>query len=241
MKIPFTGRRPVTAAPSGHSAFTLIELLVVVAIISILAAILFPVFGGVRERARTTSCLSNMKQIGTAVMQYAQDYDQRLPFTADSGRLTWTVSVQPYLQNTQIFRCKSDISDNWADPATPRLSSYFTSNWFAGQSAYTHLATINSAASVIYLSESAKNSTSDHFHPYKWVVHDPEKTAAPISGTYFDTAADQPVELNLAVHQGGFNNLYADGHAKWGQWSQLWFGNHADGCTLCEGAFDPRQ
>ncbi len=60
-------------------AFTLIELLVVIAIISILAAILFPVFARARENARRTSCLSNLKQIGLGVMQYTQDYDEKYP------------------------------------------------------------------------------------------------------------------------------------------------------------------
>jgi prepilin-type N-terminal cleavage/methylation domain-containing protein/prepilin-type processing-associated H-X9-DG protein len=59
-----------------RKAFTLIELLVVIAIIAILAAILFPVFARAREQARKTSCLSNMKQIGTASMMYVQDYDE---------------------------------------------------------------------------------------------------------------------------------------------------------------------
>ncbi len=59
--------------------FTLIELLVVIAIIAILAAILFPVFAKAREKARQSSCLSNMKQIVLGTMQYAQDYDERLP------------------------------------------------------------------------------------------------------------------------------------------------------------------
>lgn len=59
--------------------FTLIELLVVIAIIAILAAILFPVFAQAREKARQSACLSNMKQVSTALMMYAQDYDEALP------------------------------------------------------------------------------------------------------------------------------------------------------------------
>ena len=59
--------------------FTLIELLVVIAIIAILAAILFPVFAKAREKARSSSCASNMKQMGLAIMQYSQDYDEKMP------------------------------------------------------------------------------------------------------------------------------------------------------------------
>jgi len=69
--------------------FTLIELLVVIAIIAILAAILFPVFAKVREKARQTACLSNQKQLGLAVMQYVQDYDESYPACAFQGYAGW--------------------------------------------------------------------------------------------------------------------------------------------------------
>src|SRR6266540_571307 len=72
-----------------HRGFTLIELLVVIAIIAILAAILFPVFAQARDKARQTGCLSNLKQVGTALMMYGQDYDERMPATCTYGR-GWT-------------------------------------------------------------------------------------------------------------------------------------------------------
>ena len=75
-----------------RSGFTLIELLVVIAIIAILAAILFPVFAQAREKARQTACLSNTKQLGLAFMQYAQDYDERLPNAYPLGAATTAVA-----------------------------------------------------------------------------------------------------------------------------------------------------
>jgi prepilin-type N-terminal cleavage/methylation domain-containing protein/prepilin-type processing-associated H-X9-DG protein len=96
-----------------RKGFTLIELLVVIAIIAILAAILFPVFAKAREKARSASCLSNLKQLGLACNMYAQDYDEKMgPAIVTNGAASFTVwhLMQPYIKNTQIYVCPSDRS-----------------------------------------------------------------------------------------------------------------------------------
>ncbi|NCO36758.1 MAG: hypothetical protein AUJ92_19460 [Armatimonadetes bacterium CG2_30_59_28] len=106
--------------------FTLIEMLIVIAIMAILAAILFPVFAKAREKARQAACSSNLKQIGLAVMMYISDYDQVLPdpnpwYYMDTGSCvvesltgkcsgrenSWQAVIQPYLKNKQILVCPS--------------------------------------------------------------------------------------------------------------------------------------
>ena len=111
-----------------RKAFTLIELLVVIAIIAILAAILFPVFAQAREKARQTACLSNGKQLGTALMMYVQDNDERMPgclpgigpsgqsalqpingatYNPDWSVIPFDSQLGPYAKNDDIFACPS--------------------------------------------------------------------------------------------------------------------------------------
>src|SRR5438128_6809602 len=85
-------------------AFTLIELLVVIAIIAILAAILFPVFAQARAKARSISCLSNCKQLGTSYAMYVQDYDEISPNGRGSGWEWWT-ELQPYMKSIELLYC----------------------------------------------------------------------------------------------------------------------------------------
>lgn len=185
--------------------FTLIELLVVIAIIAILAAILFPVFARARAKSQQTQCLSNIKQLGTATIMYASDYDQLLPQWVDTANqaakpspetacLTWDTAIEPYTKSQQILVCPNNCMNsggNIRGYAMPRYVSGAGAEQLPAPTA-TVLLTEKGYFGIGYWSDAAMES----FYQMGNNVKYPEGTK------------------NMP-HNGGKNFVFADGHAKW--------------------------
>jgi prepilin-type N-terminal cleavage/methylation domain-containing protein/prepilin-type processing-associated H-X9-DG protein len=183
--------------------FTLIELLVVIAIIAILAAILFPVFARAREKARQSSCLSNMKQIALGQLMYAQDYDEvtvRWNGYWASGEYDpprfqfWYEYIQPYISNYQILICPSAsirALDPGSSPNDSYKCTYAVSNGWPQQA----LADFETPASTVMMCETQGNN----YYRYR---------LEPRSDYAIDSRARDS-------HNGGLNIALADGHCKW--------------------------
>lgn len=216
---PIGRKRPI-------DAFTLIELLVVIAIIAILAAILFPVFAKAREKARQTTCASNLKQIGLAMTQYDQDYDETLlPYTSTGGTggtpFDWNIILQPYTTTYQVFKCPDDTS---ADGLS------YSYNMDVARSPWA------SGANIINLVSSVPLPTVTPIVLDAWGTPNLSATA-PVSTWFFFAGTGLPsaelqsrwtTSLTVAAtptttnglpysdrHSGGSNLLFFDGHVKW--------------------------
>ncbi len=199
------------------TAFTLIELLLVIAIIALLAAILFPVFARARENARRSSCQSNLKQIGLGIIQYVQDHDERYPRAAANNILTngtsaaaWAFMVQPYIKSTQVFKCPSHSMDGtmqFTNGTIPRSYQVVpNSNLNSGSTRYggrlvfagineppiniTHLADIDKVSQVIQVFEQTSENNDN---------------SAYVAGL---------TDLTLRSHLAMSNYLFVDGHVK---------------------------
>ena len=131
---------------SRSGGLTLVEMLVVVAIIAILASIMFPVFSRARAAARKTACSSNLRQIGTAFELYVSDNDECFPYASrdcpaitsppnlNAGRLLWPEAIQPYCRNTDLFTCPEVPQMTFGPAPAPMLDggSYGMNAFTAG-------------------------------------------------------------------------------------------------------------
>jgi len=225
---------------TGRRAFTLVELLVVIAIISVLAAILFPVFAKAREKARQTQCLSNVRQLGTAAMTYVSDYGEEYPLgcgvdvwgrgyylyyarvpvqatNPEDGSQVMN-SLQPYIGGTQIYAC----------PSQPRWqvdSGVLVGYGFNGLLSARDDETVQSPSKCFMWCENGRNHTGAALSNAVPVTYPSGGTT---KGTAFQTwrasgAATARMEYwgdvtdppRATTHNGGQNYCYCDGHAKW--------------------------
>jgi len=217
-----------------RKGFTLIELLVVIAIIAILAAILFPVFAKAREKARQSSCMSNVKQITLGLLQYTQDYDERVPMRYNESVTTirFPNLILPYIKNTQIFRCPSKsnsgtfaapigtIQNSYASPggspahpaspcavcgATCSRNHFIMNGWTC-----LPLASMDDPSNIICLHELGSPGAAHT----DWD-----------SGVHTRAEAYSNGDPTYCPHNGGANYGFMDGHVKWlsstkaGQWT----------------------
>ena len=224
---------------NSRRAFTLIELLVVIAIIAILAAILFPVFAQAREKARAISCLSNTKQIGTALMLYVQDYDERCvlnnneppaPLPASMRTASWPDLLQPYIKNGQVFICPSSTRRG-AAPFDQLISVQGRRNAYCLNNVYWNNATLgqlfekSGMRNPVVLAE-IEDAVTTVFCADGGDVDGATGSAvtsqAVITGNFIqvNTTARPPyIRTNqadfIARHQEGLNVTFFDGHSKW--------------------------
>ncbi len=107
---------------TGRLGFTLVELLTVIAIIALLAAVLFPVFSTARSKGRDANCLSNLHQIGLALKAYGTDWGEKFPLAnnrpSTDGPPGLPTVLSPYARNSRIFRCPADVDEYWKTEGT---------------------------------------------------------------------------------------------------------------------------
>ncbi len=224
-----------------RNGFTLIELLVVIAIIAILAAILFPVFAKAREKARQTACCSNLKQIGTAVAMYAQDYDEMFPgwwrFWAPGGWAwsnSWQALVAPYVKNgapqtgamTGVWQCPSTL---WTSTGAPH--QVYSMSMFVAFDYQSWTGWGGTVASPYYTNVGFKGlSLANITTPADCVFAGDGGNAgrldlpANLRWVAYQTSSGPRVCSweHPGAHNEGANYIYCDGHAKWAPWAAMY-------------------
>ena len=240
-QIHFPFRR-INLCKNGKPAFTLIELLVVIAIIAILAAILFPVFARARENARRTSCSSNLKQMALGVIQYTQDYDEKMPpqqipiaGTTLAGLAPWDPTpaswywpqlIYPYTKSKQIWFCPSSDFVN----AVPEgaVAGHYGANILLMPSTGGTALSICVAPSQNYMLMDSSNVNVYSNSSSMPVVGNPPYYVPGVGDTSAGAKASCNVfggapfnlpkaasDCNSGRHFGGVNIAFADGHVKW--------------------------
>lgn len=194
------------------AGFTLIELLVVIAIIALLAAILFPVFARARENARRTACLSNLKQIGLGLIQYAQDNDERLPAaTFDTEAVNWRTAIEPYMKSKTVFKCPSQPIATASDG----FPVSYAVNYPGGNNTTTSMKAgpfgcSNWPYGTFYCTETYNLSQFSNPAQLIGVLDDYDPIRCHYDVDYNATVLKDKVYLHLGVT----NFLFMDGHAK---------------------------
>ncbi|MHB1191098.1 MAG: DUF1559 family PulG-like putative transporter [Armatimonadota bacterium] len=217
--------------------FTLIELLVVIAIIAILAAILFPVFAKAREKARQTSCLSNLKQLGLAIQMYATDWEG-YPLSSSPSttvpRTRWADCIFSYVKSEQMFTCPSErstaiLAKNFAHDQSKTYGGYGYNYQYLGnsRSAPPNLpftatdSSIQVPVQTVALADTTGVLNGDGSISGEGVyVVDPPISSSRGSGKpsgYYEWSRSLPAER----HNGMVNVAFCDGHAKAMKLSQL--------------------
>ncbi|MDO8473546.1 MAG: DUF1559 domain-containing protein [Dehalococcoidia bacterium] len=198
---------------SKRRGFTLIELLVVIAIIAILAAILFPVFAKAREKARQSTCLSNVKQLGLGIMQYKQDYDETFPLY--SATISWCQAITPYVKSLGIFKCPSDSTPGQILSYTN--NAYLMSHPWYGWGVAASDAAVNEPAKTVALVDGYGDP---YYGPITSLAPGSPLWNGPFGFPCFATGPEPAYSQHQMAtggkkHTGGVNCAFADGHGKW--------------------------
>lgn len=225
-----------------RGGFTLIELLIVIAIIALLAAILFPVFNRARENARRASCMSNMKQLGLALTMYTQDYDETLPgnssldqgaglakgFMDEASPRNFHKALYPYVRNLQVYICPSALpytaTGSSASPYAEVTVADGGNTSYAGNYiiADRTLAALPAPAEIVCLHEFNIYQRAAQMRPYP-------------SGADYIQFHNNKMDN---VHFDGANRLFCDGHAKWSKKTAMKFADYGAGGVNANLNFD---
>lgn len=224
---PRLGEPGCAARRTASRAFTLIELLIVIAILAVLAGLLFPVFARAREKSRQTACASNLKNLGLAILLYTQDHDGQSPLaayaTADLDFLTWHDIIEPYAKNREIGHCPSSPLRK-AD-AGGKVTTHFGYNAhylttiapdFSNASGHTgvSLAAVARPAEVVLLTDARASLQPS------WCGDDGKFLLPP---SQQDTHCwGRPNFL----HDAGCTVLWVDGHVRWRKPDQFYSGQN---------------